>query len=178
MPVATTNRTTTRKAATKSKGKAAATRVAAPKISTARLASARPTATSSKGRKSAKPAPKRAAAVIAAPPPIDAAVEALVAWAIDEGLRTGDLDDLVLDAHLDLARKDHVPEHIKISGQRDAVCEAEEEKAYDAALAVNLSGFDRQFRFLVERIATARPQPAASDPVELIRGWVERYRAG
>ena len=137
-----------------------------------------------RGAEKARPAPRATTrvrtAVTAAPPPIDAAVEALVAWAIEEGLRTGDLDDLVLDAHLDLARRDHVPEHIKISGQRDAACEAEEEKAYDAALAVNLSVFTRQFRFLVERIATTPPVAAkgGSYPVDTVRGWVERYRAG
>ena len=125
--------------------------------------------------------PKR---LTAAPPPsIERAVEQLVAWAIDEGMRTGDIDDLVLDAHLDVARLDHVPEHVRIVGQRDLACEAKEDVAYDRALEVNLAGFNRQFRFLVERLPEVRPVPPdrvrpPKDSIELVRAWVERYRAG
>lgn len=120
---------------------------------------------------------------VAPAPTVDDAVQSLVAWAIEEGMRTGDLDDLVLDAHLDVARLDHVPEHVKIVGQRDFACEAKEDVAYDRALEVNLSGFNRQFRFLVERLPEVRPTPPdpAADPknpIELVRAWVERYRAG
>ena len=127
------------------------------------------------------PAATRRRAV--APPPVDTAVEALVAWAIEEGMRAGDLDELVLDAHLEVARLDHAPEHVKVSGQRDFACEAQEEVAYDAALAVNMAGFTRQFRFLIERLPEVRPalpeaERPAADPVMLVRSWVERYRAG
>lgn len=98
-------------------------------------------------------------------------------------MRTGDLDDLVLDAHLDVARLDHVPEHVKIVGQRDFACEAKEDVAYDRALEVNLAGFNRQFKFLVERLPEVRPTPPdptvnPDDRIELVRAWVERYRAG
>lgn len=137
-------------------------------------------------RTPAAPAARRRAAApaaAAAPPLVDTAVEALVAWAIEEGMRAGDLDELVLDAHLEVARLDHAPEHIKVSGQRDFVCEAQEEVAYDAALAVNMAGFTRQFRFLVERLPEVRPTPPeakrpVADPITLVRSWVERYRAG
>lgn len=116
-------------------------------------------------------------------PPREYEVAELVAFANEAGLRSDDLDALVLDTFLDLARIDHVPEHIPVPGMRDRICEAKEEVAYEEALVVNLAGFETQFRYLLEHLAEVRPavpgEAAAerTESVGRIIGWVEHYRA-